>query len=291
MIWGSVKLILFWLGILKKKEKIDEEIGEDSDDIIINIPVAIDDFKEEEKEPIEVLIEESEKEQEGKEKPNPNKNNLIVFRNGHGLNTSGKEAPDKTKEYTLNKWITEKTIPMLERLGYECVIANPYDYEDPNPIKALNIVIGHINRITLKAREQGKKVICIDLHCNAHQPNFPKLEFTPASGTVSFFWKRTIKDENGNKILQYSKEGEKLAIDIHEQMIKLTGLPDRAWSFNRGKAVGWNYMVLRKTICPAVTVECAFMTNSSDLEYLKSQEGQTTIAKAITRGVDNYFNN
>ncbi|WP_375560289.1 N-acetylmuramoyl-L-alanine amidase [Bernardetia sp. OM2101] len=243
-----------------------------------------------EKEPIEVLIETIE--EEAKPKENPNKNKVVIFRIGHGFNTSGKETPMQDngtiiKEYQLNKWITEKAIPMLESLGYECIIANPYDYEDSNAKKALNIVVGHVNKITEKAVSEGKKVICLDVHCNAHQPNKNKIEFTSASGTASFYWE--VKTEDGKEVVKYSKKGKRLAIAIHEQMIKRTGLPDRVWSFNRGEAIGWNYQMVRDTICPTVTIECAFMTNRGDLAYLKSEEGQKTIATAIAIGVDNYF--
>ncbi|WP_338812731.1 N-acetylmuramoyl-L-alanine amidase [Bernardetia sp. Wsw4-3y2] len=291
MIWRIIKPLLVFLKIWKEKK---EEIIDD--EIIINIPITVDTDKYEDKEPIEVLTEEIEKEQCEKVdiKDNLNKKNLVIFRIGHGLDTIGKETPkldDGTivKEYQLNKWIVEKAIPMVEDLGYESVIANPYDYEGIDEIKALNVVIGHINRITLEAQAKGKKVICIDVHCNAHQPNPKKIEFTNASGTVSFFWKRIVTDKNGEQKIQYSKEGEKLAIAIHKEMVEVTGLPDRAWSFDRSKAVGWNYMVLRKTLCPSVTVECAFMTNRKDLGFLMSSGGKRLCAKAITTGINNYF--
>ena len=286
--WISDLIKMIFPSLVKNKEVENQKpIGEPKEKL--ENPVT----ETPEKEPIEVLIETIE--EEAKPKENPNKNKLVIFRIGHGLNTAGKETPRLDdgriiKEYTLNKWITEKVIPMLESLGYKCVIANPYDNEDPNPIKALNIVIGHINRITLEAQSKGKKVVCIDVHCNAHQPDKRKIEFTSASGTVSFFWERKSKNKEGKEIIEYSKEGKKLAIAVHKEMVKFTGLMDRAWSFNRGKAVGWNYMILRKTECSTVTVECAFMTNRGDLAFLMSEEGQKTIAKAITIGVDNYFN-
>lgn len=281
--WISDFIKMIFPFFVKNKEaesqKPIEEEKENTEESVTETP---------EKESIEVLIETIE--EEAKPKENPNKNKVIIFRIGHGLNTSGKETPRLDdgriiKEYTLNKWITQKAIPMLEKLGYECVIANPYDQEDPNAIKALNIVVGHINRITLEAQAKGKKVVCIDVHCNAHQPNKNKIEFTSASGTVSFFWARRVNE----KIVQYSKEGQKLAIAVHKEMIKATGLMDRAWSFERVKAIGWNYMILRNTKCPSVTVECAFMTNRGDLAFLMSEEGQNKCAKAIATGVNNYF--
>lgn len=306
MIWQNIiKPLLVLIGILKKEEekvmdktelptpkkeevieKQDQEQNQNQDKNKKDPPTEVID-----KEAIEVVIEIVEEVAKSK---NPNQDKVVIFRNGHGLNTAGKETPlldDGTiiKEYQLNKWITQKAIPMLEHLGYECVIANPYDYEDPNHIKALNIVIGHINQITRQMEAKGKKVICIDVHCNAHQPNKNKIEWTSASGTVSFFWQKTTKDKEGKEKIQYSQEGKKLTIAVHKEMVKLTGLPDRAWSYNRGQAVGWNFMILRKTFCPTVTVECAFMTNRGDLAFLMSEEGQYKCAKAIATGVNNYF--
>ncbi len=286
--WMSDLIKMIFPFLIKNKEvEIQKPITEEKGNVENEITEVI------EKEPIEVLIETIE--QEAKPKENPNKNKVVIFRIGHGLNTSGKETPQLDdgriiKEYTLNKWITQKAIPMLESLGYECVIANPYDQEDPNHVKALNIVIGHTNRITLEAQAKGKKVVCIDVHCNAHQPNRNKIEFTSASGTVSFFWARRVKNSEGKEVIvEYSKEGKKLAIAVHKEMVKATGLMDRAWSFERAKAVGWNYMILRNTECPTVTVECAFMTNRGDLAFLMSEEGQYKCAKAIATGVNNYF--
>ncbi len=281
--WISDLIKMIFPSLVKNKEvenqKPIEEEKESTEEQVTETP---------DKEPIELI------EEEEKPKEHPNKNNVIVIRNGHGLNTSGKETPmqdDRTiiKEYQLNKWITSELIPMLESLGYECIIANPYDYEDPNPFKALNIVVGHVNRIAQKAMSEHKNVVCLDVHCNAHQIDKNKIEFTSASGTASFYWEVKTKDKDGKEIIKYSKKGKKLAIAIHEQMVKRTGLPDRVWSFNRGKAIGWNYQMVRDTICPTVTIECAFMTNRSDLAYLKSEVGRKTIAKAIAIGVDDYF--
>lgn len=235
-----------------------------------------------EKEPIEVLIERMEEESKPKEQENPNSNSLIVLNSGHALNTKGKESPNGIKEYELNKPITLKAKKYAENLGYKCIIANDYDYEDENPTKALNIAIGHINRIASQAKKEGKKVICISIHCDAHQPNFPKNEWNEAGGTSSFYYRSTDKTKE-------STEGKKLAIAIHKEMVKSTGFRDRAWSFERAKAIGRNLGVLRKTICPTALVECGFMTNLKEFEFLKSDEGQDICAKAIIRGANNYF--
>jgi N-acetylmuramoyl-L-alanine amidase len=287
MIWRGIKSILFFLGVLKKKQtkveeskSLEEETAEIKDTVIIPAPA-------DEREPIEVLIEAME--EETKSKVNPNKNKLLILNPGHALNTKGKRTPDGIKEYEFNKPIAERVKAYAENLGYECIIANPYDIEDDNANVALNIATGHINRIATKAKKEGKEVICISIHANAHQPNFPKNEWNDASGTVTFYYEQKTKDKQGKEITLKSKEGEKLAVAIHKEMVKQTGLPDRAFSFNRGKALGANFGVLRNTICTTVLVECAFMTNRRDADFLKSDEGKDICAKAIITGANSYF--
>jgi N-acetylmuramoyl-L-alanine amidase len=289
MIWTSIKSLLFFFGILKNKEKQNDNLTEETTEIkdTVITPAPAD-----EREPIEVFIETIE--EEAKPKVNPNKNKLIILNAGHGLNTQGKRTPlfeDKSyiKEYEFNKPIAEKAKVYAEKLGYECIIANLYDIEDANPNIALNIAIGHINRIATKAKKEGKEVICISIHCNAHQPNFPRNEWNDASGTVSFYYEQKTKDKEGKEIILKSKEGEKLAIAIHKEMVKQTGLPDRAFSFNRGKALGANFGVLRNTVCTTALVECAFMTNRRDADFLKSEKGQAICAKGIITGANTYF--
>jgi len=48
------------------------------------------------------------------------------------------------------------------------------------------------------------------------------------------------------------------------------------------------FYVLRNTDCPAVLVECCFISNSEDEALLASKQGKDDIARAIARGVTNY---
>ena len=42
---------------------------------------------------------------------------------------------------------------------------------------------------------------------------------------------------------------------------------------------------------PGVLIETGFITNSSDLYLLKNEKYQQKLAKTISKGVINYFNN
>jgi N-acetylmuramoyl-L-alanine amidase len=51
-----------------------------------------------------------------------------------------------------------------------------------------------------------------------------------------------------------------------------------------------NLSVLRNTDVPAVITETGFISNSSDLKFLKSSDGQEEIAYEIYRGIKNWWN-
>ena len=71
-----------------------------------------------------------------------------------------------------------------------------------------------------------------------------------------------------------SAAGNKLASKIINQLAKQTPL------INRGVKAA-NFQVLRETNCPAVLVECGFLTNPQDERYLLGIIGQAAIAQAI----------
>ena len=48
-----------------------------------------------------------------------------------------------------------------------------------------------------------------------------------------------------------------------------------------GKVQDANFMILRKTYCPAVLLEIGYLSNDNDLNYISNQNGQKEIAKKI----------
>ncbi len=78
--------------------------------------------------------------------------------------------------------------------------------------------------------------------------------------------------------LQYSNRFAKI---IETEMVKGTKLPSRG-VFQAG------FWVLLSASMPSVLVECGYLSNKSDEEYLKTEAGQTEIAKSIFKSV-RYF--
>lgn len=77
-----------------------------------------------------------------------------------------------------------------------------------------------------------------------------------------------------------SKRGKKLASAIAETLTAV--MPGRAQTIVQRP----NLYVLRKTICPAVLVECGFITNARDAEVMVRYPRR--IANAISEGIYHY---
>lgn len=76
--------------------------------------------------------------------------------------------------------------------------------------------------------------------------------------------------------------GRKLAQLVHNEIVERTGLHDRG-------AFAKDFYVCRWTNMPAVLVEGAFISNSSDATLLKSPRFRAKIAAGITAGVGSFF--
>ena len=101
----------------------------------------------------------------------------------------------------------------------------------------------------------------ISIHCNS-------AENRAAQGTETF-------------CLTELSESGKLARCIQSQIVSSMDTVDRGVKTDR-------FYVLRNTDCPAVLVECAFISNSEDEALLASEQGKDGFARAIARGVTDY---
>ena len=106
--------------------------------------------------------------------------------------------------------------------------------------------------------------IFVSIHCNAFVN-------PAANGTQTFYY--------GS-----SYQGQRLAQSIQEKMIEANGLRDRGIST-------CNFYVVKHSYMPAVLIETAFITNYDEEALLSDDEWQTTMAKAIAEGINEYFSN
>ena len=77
----------------------------------------------------------------------------------------------------------------------------------------------------------------------------------------------------------YGITGKEFAQNIQNELVDATGL------YDRGIVESPGIVVLKKTLMPAVLVECAFITCPTDRAHLESDSGKQKIAQAISDGI------
>ena len=79
--------------------------------------------------------------------------------------------------------------------------------------------------------------------------------------------------------IKYELDGKEIAANILTPLVKATGLA------NRGLSERPNLVVLKRTVMPAVLVECAFVTCEKDRAVLMNDAKVSQIADAICEGI------
>lgn len=89
---------------------------------------------------------------------------------------------------------------------------------------------------------------------------------------------------NGVEVFHFpgSKMGQAAAQCIQNALVKGTGMRDRGVKTAA-------FYVLKNTDCPAVLVECGFLSNPTDRKLLVASNGRQRIARAITTGIVDYI--
>ncbi len=117
-----------------------------------------------------------------------------------------------------------------------------------------------LSSICEEANDWGADLF-VSIHCNA-------AEDESANGTETF----TYPDD---------QKGEALAECINNQIVDALNTTDRGVKF------GERLAVLRGTLMPAVLVELAFISNTSDAILLR--DNQDDFARAVARGVTDFL--
>jgi N-acetylmuramoyl-L-alanine amidase len=109
----------------------------------------------------------------------------------------------------------------------------------------------------VKMSDEFKSDLFISIHCDASENH-------EARGYTGYY---------------YSEKGKTIATHV---IIALDmGIPALK---NRGVSFG-NFEVLRDTACPAILIECGFVSNTDDLIWLNSATNQIALAKCIAGAI------
>lgn len=188
------------------------------------------------------------------------KNKIIIIDPGHGGSDSGAVGPNGYTEKEGAFAISQKVASILNQSGAKVVMTRDSDVDVYGPNASA--------RNELQARvdvgNNANSDIFVSIHCNAFVN-------PAANGTQTFYY--------GS-----SYQGQRLAQSIQEKMIEANGLRDRGIST-------CNFYVVKHSYMPAVLIETAFITNYDEEALLSDDEWQTTMAKAIAEGINEYFSN
>lgn len=194
---------------------------------------------------------------------------IVLIDNGHGRETKDKRSPDGN--FLEYKWTREEAKLLqayLTQLGVKSFLIVP---------EVTDIALStRCARVNDYCRQLGAtNVLLISLHCDA-QPGCDA-KWGDARGLTSIVY---------NKAGHLSREVAALITDAANDAHLLGNRSVPSCLYREQ-----NLAVLRDTLCPAVLVECGFMTNQLDVELMKSTEGRVKIAHAIASAVHKYVNN
>jgi len=189
---------------------------------------------------------------------------LVLLDAGHGLDTAGRRVDSgdfRFREGMFNREIVQRIIVMLlERswIKFEVVTSEWFDIGINERVKRVNERFGAFG---------GYEVVLVSIHANAHA----KDGFGAANGIETLYHHTS----NSSKRLAESVQG-----GIMKKIIAAT---------NRGIKPRKNLGVLKRTLCPAIIVECGFFTNYAELMLMSNDEHKCNIAAGVVDGLVNYF--
>lgn len=183
----------------------------------------------------------------------------LVIDAGHGGTDTGAIGPSMLKEKDVTLNIALEAARILRENGARVLMTRFRDEDVFGPLATDKQELQA--RVDVGRRDPSVEAF-ISIHCNA----FTNPE---ANGTGTYYYPHSSRDTM-------------LAQFIQNEMVKATGLRDRGITNAR-------FYVLRNSRVPATLVETAFITNPNEEWMLGNTQCQNNMAKAICRGIGNYF--
>ena len=196
------------------------------------------------------------------------KNLVVIIDNGHGKNTPGKCAPDKSLfEW---QWTREIAAMLCMRLyginTIQTVILVPEEHD-----VSLKERVRRVNTIVHDAKIAGKEVLLISIHINAAGHGTWKT----ASG-----WSVWVANNASDKSKQFAQIAYNEALSLGLKGNRVVP-KEQYWSSN--------FYILKNTLCPAVLTENMFMDNQEDVQFLNSEKGKEMIVKLHYNAILKYI--
>lgn len=194
-----------------------------------------------------------------------NKSFTVVIDPGHGGEDGGAIAYDNTLEKDINLQISLKLKNLLNLYGVDVIMTRTEDCSIYNE-NCKNLRQKKISDIhnRFKIMEDNSDALFVSIHQN-------KFESESQNGAQIFYSKNTASSK---------KLAEKIQRSIAENL-----QPENKRVV---KPTGTEIYLLYHAKSTAVLVECGFISNKTELEKLKTEEYQTSLAMSIADGILKY---
>ena len=188
----------------------------------------------------------------------------VILDAGHGGFDGGAVASDGTLEKDLNLAVTLKLNAVLKILGYETVLVRSTDTstaEDKGSERSQKV---SDMKARLKITEKYKDALFVSIHMN----------------------KYTSTQPHGAQVFYANTEGSKELAECIQRSIAVSVQPDNKRVVK--KTTKDIYLLYNATV-PSVITESGFLSNISDLDFLKNDTYQMKLAAAIAAGINDYY--
>ncbi len=187
---------------------------------------------------------------------------VVVIDAGHGGVDPGKVAINRALEKDINLSIAQKLKVMLQEEKITVIMTRNEDnglYDEGDRNKK----IADMKKRCAIVNEANPDLL-VSIHQNSYQSESVK-------GSQVFYYEK-------------SEDGKRLGEILQNSLIKQVDQ-----SNNRTAKSNNNYYMLLHVQCPAVIVECGFLSNWREAEKLKTDEYQEKIAQALKKGILEYL--
>ncbi len=188
---------------------------------------------------------------------------IVVLDAGHGEKDPGKVGVNESLEKDINLNIAKRLKSLLEQNDVLVVMTREED-KDLASENASNRKNEDL-RARVKLLQETEPVLMVSIHQNS----YPE------------------PDVDGAQVFYYaaSEEGKRLGNMVQECLKR--ELQD---GNHRVAKANKEYYLLKKSVCPAVIVECGFLSNPQEAALLSTEDYQEKMAFAIHLGVLEYIN-
>lgn len=188
---------------------------------------------------------------------------VVMLDPGHGGYDPGAVSAQGVYEKEINLEIARKVKEMLIPSGIEVFMTREEDLDYvPNGIKGRRTKKQMDLNHRIEMAKEEKADIFVSLHVNATKTG-------NNSGAETFY--------------DYKSEpGKQLAELIQQELIKINGMNCRI-------AKPGDFYIIKNTSMPAVIVEVGYLSSTKEQKRLQQSWYQEQLARAIAKGIANYF--